>query len=241
MTSLRRRKSRPAANRKPFADTDPMFWMDLAIRFVLGVFFGVAAWVYFTNALAQLLHAGPSQSIAMKAVSVLSMFAMAAFVLLIACLYAVRLRPVSKFAGWKATAAALLGAFLMWGLLFLEPRADLPVGFKLTSSALILIGNIYAIIALRHLGRSFSILPEGRALVTTGPYRFMRHPLYFAEFFATLGAAMVFWSWPAFLLFTAQVTMQFARMHYEEKVLRETFSGYAAYSRRTARVIPGIY
>ena len=35
--------------------------------------------------------------------------------------------------------------------------------------------------------------------------------------------------------------MQFARMHYEEKVLRTTFADYAKYSRRTARLIPGVY
>jgi len=35
--------------------------------------------------------------------------------------------------------------------------------------------------------------------------------------------------------------LQFARMIYEERVLRETFPEYAAYARRTARLIPGIY
>ena len=92
-----------------------------------------------------------------------------------------------------------------------------------------------------YLGRSFSILPEGRELVTGGPYRFIRHPLYLAEAFATIGAMIHFLSPAAVALVAAQFLLQFARMHYEEKVLRETFPDYVKYSRRTARLIPGIY
>ena len=108
-------------------------------------------------------------------------------------------------------------------------------------AVLILIGNIYGLMALRHLGRSFSIFPEGRRLVTTGPYRYVRHPLYIAESIAALGAMINFLSPASVVIVVTQLLLQFARMHYEEKVLRQTFPEYAAYARRTAKIIPGIY
>jgi protein-S-isoprenylcysteine O-methyltransferase Ste14 len=40
------------------------------------------------------------------------------------------------------------------------------------------------------LGRSISILPQARQLVTSGPYAFVRHPLYLGEMTAMLGIAM---------------------------------------------------
>jgi protein-S-isoprenylcysteine O-methyltransferase Ste14 len=177
----------------------------------------------------------------MRSTDVLSIVAIGFFSFFIACLYAVRLQPVNKFAGIVPAAAAILGAFLNWSLLLLKMRTDLPPSAKIAVALLVLVGNIFGLIALRHLGKSFSILPEGRRLVTTGPYRYVRHPLYIAEGVAALGAMINFFSLAAILIVCTQYVLQFARMIYEEKVLRETFPEYTAYARRTARLIPGIY
>jgi len=45
----------------------------------------------------------------------------------------------------------------------------------------------------------------------------------------------------ALLLFVLFLLAQLARMRYEEQILEQTFPEYAAYKRRTARLIPGIY
>jgi protein-S-isoprenylcysteine O-methyltransferase Ste14 len=42
------------------------------------------------------------------------------------------------------------------------------------------------------LGRSFSIFPEGRELVTHGPFSVVRHPLYLTEQIAALGTMLQF-------------------------------------------------
>ena len=71
--------------------------------------------------------------------------------------------------------------------------------------------------------------------------RFVRHPLYLAEELAIIGIFMQFASaWTALLL-AVQIAFQLRRMHNEEVVLTETFPEYAAYRRRTARLIPGVY
>ena len=69
----------------------------------------------------------------------------------------------------------------------------------------------------------------------------MRHPLYLAEEIATVGSLMQFLSiWTA-LTFIAQILFQLRRIWNEEAVLTEPFPDYAAYKKKTARVIPGLY
>jgi protein-S-isoprenylcysteine O-methyltransferase Ste14 len=125
--------------------------------------------------------------------------------------------------------------------MFLPQRTDLPVAVKIVSAAMVFIGTVGAIAALRHLGRSFSILPEGRKLVRSGPYRIIRHPVYLTEALSTLGAMIIFLSPEAAALVIAQFLLQLGRIHYEERVLRATFPEYADYARRTWRLIPGLY
>ena len=96
-------------------------------------------------------------------------------------------------------------------------------------------------VALLRLGRSFSVMAEARYLVTSGPYRFVRHPLYLAEELAVVGVFIQFASvWTALLL-ALQISFQLRRMHNEEAVLAATFPEYTAYQARTSRLIPGIY
>jgi protein-S-isoprenylcysteine O-methyltransferase Ste14 len=84
-------------------------------------------------------------------------------------------------------------------------------------------------------------MAETRQLVTSGPYRFVRHPLYLAEEIAMVGVFLQFASvWTALLLLV-QIAFQLRRMHNEETVLIAKFPQYTAYCCATARLIPGIY
>ena len=234
-------KKATKTKRFAIAERAASFWFDIGTRVASALFFALAAGIYFHNAFAHLRNSAMAPSHLAWAADVASMFAIAFFMFIVAYIYAVRLRAISKFAGIVPMMAAIGGAFLNCGLLFLHPRTDLPVTAKIATALLILVGNSFAIWGLRYLGRSFSILPEGQKLVTGGPYRFVRHPLYVGEFFATLGAMINFLSPAAVALVVTQILLQFARIHYEEKVLRTTLPGYAVYAKRTSRLIPGIY
>jgi len=47
--------------------------------------------------------------------------------------------------------------------------------------------SILGALTLSFLGRSFSVMPEARRLVTTGPYSIVRHPLYLFELLGVVG------------------------------------------------------
>jgi protein-S-isoprenylcysteine O-methyltransferase Ste14 len=121
------------------------------------------------------------------------------------------------------------------------PAVTLPVWAMAVSAGLSLGGTVAATYVLFRLGRSFSIMPEARALVTTGPYRHIRHPLYLADFVASLGVMLQFAQPWAAALTAANLALQLWRMRYEERVLSRAFPDYAAYAARTWRLVPGLY
>jgi protein-S-isoprenylcysteine O-methyltransferase Ste14 len=162
------------------------------------------------------------------------------FMLLIAAAVIARTRPSAKASGLEPRASALAGSFLTYGIV-LFPRRDMSPPLELISTLLILVGTAGAVVALCKLGRSFSVMAESRQLVTSGPYRYLRHPLYLAEEIAIVGLFMQFASvWTALLL-AVHFVIQLRRMHNEEIVLSAEFPQYDAYRRNTARLIPGIY
>ncbi|HEU0117756.1 MAG TPA: isoprenylcysteine carboxylmethyltransferase family protein [Alphaproteobacteria bacterium] len=220
---------------------DPHILFDLVVRVILALFFAFAAGIYIRNAIASLHNADMHHWNAASLSQGLSIFAASLYTLMIASLYVLRLRPVNKFAGWWPSTAAILGGFLMFGLIMFKPRTDLPLTAQVIASVMVLLGNLLSAIILTRLGRSFSILPEGRKLVTKGPYKYVRHPLYLAEALASFGTMIVFLSPGAVILVLAQTVLQFVRMHYEERVLTKTFPAYKKYAKQTSRLIPGVY
>ena len=82
---------------------------------------------------------------------------------------------------------------------------------------------------------------EDSELVTGGPYRWVRHPLYSSLMALGFGWALFRGSWPtlgATLVMAVFLRLKAAR---EERWLQERFPGYADYTRRVARFIPGVW
>jgi protein-S-isoprenylcysteine O-methyltransferase Ste14 len=171
----------------------------------------------------------------------LSRFFTLAFFVVAAWLTLVRSPPVAKAPGLMPRLVALLSVTLLFALPFL-PRLDpAPTWLLFLSAGLAFLGNGLALIVLNRLGRSFSVMSEARRLVTAGPYRLVRHPLYLTEEIAIIGIFLPYWSWQAALLFGTHLAIQLARLNNEERVLRGTFADYALYASRTARLIPGLW
>jgi protein-S-isoprenylcysteine O-methyltransferase Ste14 len=88
----------------------------------------------------------------------------------------------------------------------------------------------------RHVGRR--LMPEARQLVTSGPYAFMRHPLYASEMFYLIGGMLQFTQPWAAVIVTIQSCFQWKRMINEERVLGAAFPAYGPYAARTPRLFP---
>ena len=187
-----------------------------------------------------LREADATLPVAVYTVNVAMRLSTIAFLLLLGASVVLRARPMGKARGLEPRITAFGGAFLVYTIPFF-PRRELALTAEMVSTLLVLFGSAAALITLARLGRSFSMMAEARRLVTSGPYRLVRHPLYVAEELAIIGISMQFFSLSTALVLAVQIAFQLRRMHNEEVVLVESFPEYAAYRQRTARLLPGIY
>jgi protein-S-isoprenylcysteine O-methyltransferase Ste14 len=191
--------------------------------------------------LARYVHeADAAQPQALYATGLVMRLSTITFLLLLAAATILRARPTGKARGLEPRISAFAGAFLVY-VIPLYPRRELSAPGELVSTLLVLFGSAAAVYTLLRLGRSFSLMAEARRLVTSGPYRLVRHPLYLAEELAIIGISMQFFSLSTAFILAVQIVFQLRRMHNEEAVLAECFPEYAAYRQRTARLLPGVY
>ena len=174
------------------------------------------------------------------AATVLAKASTTSFLALMSILFLIRIEPIRKASGIMPRVAAIGGTFCLY-FMTLFPRANLSVIWTLIAAIISIIGTALSIFTLAHLGRSFSLMAEARRLVTTGPYRFVRHPLYLFETIASLGILLQFLSVYAVLVFLGYMLIQLQRMKNEEAILEKAFPEYKEYRAKTARVIPPIY
>jgi protein-S-isoprenylcysteine O-methyltransferase Ste14 len=102
-------------------------------------------------------------------------------------------------------------------------------------------GIAFAIWARFHLGRNWGMpmtLRENPELVTSGPYRFVRHPIYTGVLTAMLGNAVAFGIfWFAIFIFFAMYFIYSATK--EERMMAKQFPNqYPAYKQRTKMIVP---
>lgn len=183
----------------------------------------------------QWLEPGPPKLLLM-----ISEASSAIFLALQAILVCIRRLPLAKAKGSAPRLWAILGANYTY-LLLLLPKTPPAPPFALLSTLLVLAGTAAATWVLLTLGKGFAILPQARQLVTSGPYRLVRHPLYVAEQIAVLGLCLQFQQPWAMLIALTGFTVQFPRMHYEENILAATFPAYRQYAEHTARLLPLFY
>jgi protein-S-isoprenylcysteine O-methyltransferase Ste14 len=91
--------------------------------------------------------------------------------------------------------------------------------------------------------RSFHVAanPTAGGLVTTGPYRFIRHPIYTAVCLFTVPGAVAHWTWFSALLGALVVASALVRMLFEEKLLVARYPEYGQYVASTSRMIPFLF
>jgi protein-S-isoprenylcysteine O-methyltransferase Ste14 len=164
------------------------------------------------------------------------------FVLIFVLVYALLTRrvPELKAKGGLPRAVAICGSFLGNGFLYLKP-VGLSLPTQILADVLIIASTAGSLIVLSRLGKSFSMMPEARKLVTSGPYAVIRHPLYFAEMVGVLGLMLQFQQPWALLLGAGVFALLYWRTEFEEGVLLAAYPEYVAYRTRTPRFIPYVF
>lgn len=102
--------------------------------------------------------------------------------------------------------------------------------------------GIWAIVTMQ-LG-NFNITPDVRAdsvMVSRGPYRWVRHPMYSALLLVSLALLLDTFTWIRLAIVALLAVNLVIKLSYEERLLIDHHPAYADYARRTKRLIPWIY
>ena len=107
---------------------------------------------------------------------------------------------------------------------------------------LTVIGITVAIWARYRLGRNWGSRPkEDHVLVTSGPYAYVRHPIYAGAMLALFGSALT-GSMVAVVLFMISIIFCLRRVGKEERMMQSLFPGqYPTYQARTKQFIPFVW
>jgi len=83
---------------------------------------------------------------------------------------------------------------------------------------------------------------RGQSVVSTGPYRYVRHPMYASTFLFFPGSALLLGSWWGLMFCTVLLGLLVWRIPLEERMLENGLTGYDEYARRVRyRLIPRVW
>ena len=133
-------------------------------------------------------------------------------------------------------------------LLLASPLEALMVGSRSGGRAaglgLFVVGVALYRLAARSLGDALSpfVLPRpGAALVTTGPYRWIRHPMYLGQACIALGAPLTVGARWSLTITAVALLVLGVRVALEEAALERTYPEYPQYTRRVRRFLPFVF
>ncbi|HEY6380041.1 MAG TPA: isoprenylcysteine carboxylmethyltransferase family protein [Candidatus Dormibacteraeota bacterium] len=221
---------------------DPEYLAELRYlafgRAVPTALFGFLGWLQLQHLLAALPITGAGHA----AETVLPRALYLMFCCLPAAIYLTRPRPRASDGRVMARVAAFGGTLILLLLPVFTPDSPALLtvpGWVGTASGLLLAAAwMFALWGLAYLRRSLSVIPEARRLTTGGPYRLVRHPLYFAEITAAFALQLTNLRVLPLLALGAFVALQLSRARFEERLLSANFPEYAAYAAHTPRIIP---
>jgi protein-S-isoprenylcysteine O-methyltransferase Ste14 len=142
-------------------------------------------------------------------------------------------RPSREPIAFAACAIAIVAVVVLQ-----RPSDSAATSLVLAGEIVTLVSFGWLLASVLALGRCFGVLPEVRGLVTGGPYKLIRHPVYLGELGACAGlvlASPTAWNLGVAAAFAAA---QATRMRLEERALLGVFSEYADYAARTPRLVP---
>lgn len=129
--------------------------------------------------------------------------------------------------------------FIFIAILLVEHGLHIPTIFALL---IFILGCGFGLYTVKHnpLG-NFNITPEikeNASLITTGAYRYIRHPMYFSVLVMMLGIVLSKPTLLSLFIYVLLVVTLFLKAQKEEMLWIEQSSEYKNYRRKTKRIIP---
>ena len=164
-------------------------------------------------------------------------------------------RKGRKWPLWSQAGIAILGlvlcVLLFYFLWIPLVKFSLPTGriLDIIGFVLYLGGCVFVLWARRTLGKMWGLstsqnvkLRDDHQLIQSGPYAFVRNPMYFGWWAAMFGLLLVYPTWAVLLLLVFSVVAFIGRAHREDAALAERFGdAWTEYTKHTKFIIPFIY
>ena len=161
-----------------------------------------------------------------------------------------RMRPGGQRVGLRFLPIIVI-MFLHWAVAGIDRgrlHASDIVPALLEGIALVLFGLAWIVLLwAMHVNWFFSSIPRiqserGHVVITTGPYRFVRHPGYTAALVAAVTSGIALGSWISTFIAPVALALLVWRTTVEDRMLRRDLPGYPEYvSRVRYRLVPGIW
>lgn len=147
--------------------------------------------------------------------------------------YLLRVDPRDRSTGWREIGVPLVGAALPFALLLTPPHPAIPADTLANAVIfwLMTFGTALTVCGIWTLRRAFSITVEARELVSSGPYRLIRHPVYAGEMLTATAVTAWRFSWINLMLLAAFIAIQLLRARWEEQKLARALPGYGEFAR----------
>ena len=128
------------------------------------------------------------------------------------------------------------------GPLLIRPSPNVAALVPQVIPAILMIGGIvFQIYAKLTLRRSFGVVPANRGLTVSGPYQFLRHPIYAAYLIGQIGFLLLNPTLWNLALYTISLALQVFRIQAEERLLSHD-PAFAAYRGAVRfRLLPGLW
>ena len=136
---------------------------------------------------------------------------------------------------------------ILFAIILLVPRIPaviLPIWARALGALILVAGGALGTWGIIALGKNLTAVPkpiEGGELVTTGPYAFVRHPIYAGVILGTLGWALLRSNLLGVALALAAFIFFDMKSRREEKWLVDAYAGYPDYQRRVRKLITWVY